>query len=325
MLALFKKNAFFSVLLLIPYAFILHASAWFNRIPEPESANCWFYNRIRNGLGFSDHFEVFLSIFLIILHAIVLARITSKYKLNPEGQLFGSLLFILFCGFHHSTLSLNAVLFSNLFLTLGIYELFGIYLKKNASIQLYNFGLLTGIASLFYPPYFVFMLFGFIGIVILRGTRFKEFLQLTGGFINVYLLLYAFLFVFNLQSEFWNQQITGFFNPFIFSMKFINSGWVAFCLFFIFIIINLLHYQYFQSKRSIIVQKQYDLFFWALLVSLCSIFFVKITQVSHLIVLFTPLAFLTGMLLNRIKNPLLQETLHLFLVITSLFLQFQNW
>ena len=325
MLELFKKNAFFSIILLIPYAIILHASAWFTRIPESQSSNCWIYNKFITSFGLSYHFEIFFSILLIILHAVLIGRITSKYKLNQEGQLFGSLFFILFCGFHHSTIGLNATLVSNLFLTLAIYELFGIYLKKNASIQLYNFGFLIGVASLFYPPYFVFIFLGFIGIIILRGTRIKELVQLCGGFINVYLLIYALIYLLNLENEFWNQQVIGFFSPFIFSMKFSSIGWVAFCLLLMFIIFNLLQYQYFQSKRSIIVQKQYDLLFWALFVSLWSTFFLKIDQVSHLIVLFTPLALLSGMLLNRIKNPLLKETVHLFLMITSLFLQFQNW
>ncbi len=276
-------------------------------------------------LGISYRFEIFLSILIIFLHALVIGRITNKYKLNQEGQLFGSLFFIIFCGFHFSTLGLNATLIANLFLTLGIYELFGIYLKKNASIQLFNFGFLVGMASLFYPPYYVFLFLGLIGIVILRGTRIKEFLQLCGGFINVYLLIYAILYIFNVEHEFWNQQIAGFFSPFIFSMKISSIGWVAFSMIILFIILNVMQYQFFQSKRSIISQKQYDILFWALFVSLWSIFFLKIEQVHHLIVLFTPLALLSGMLLTKIKNPLLKETLHLFLVIASLFLQFQNW
>lgn len=325
MLELFKKNTFFSIILLIPYVIILHVAAWFTTNPKTPSTNCWIYNKLITSFGLSYHLEIFISIALILFQAILIGRITSKYKLNATGQLFGSLFFIIFCGFHYSTLGLNASLIANLFLTVGIYELFGIYLKKNAGIQLYNFGFVIGVASLFYPPYFVFIFLGFIGIIILRGTRFVEFLQLCGGFINLYLLAYAILYIFNLQSEFWNQQVIGFFSPFIFSMTFGKIGWVAFSFLFIFILFNLLQYQFLQSKRSIMVQKQNDLIFWALFVSLWSIFFFQVDQVNHLVVLFTPLSLLSGLLLTRIKNPLLQETLHLFLVIASLFLQFQNW
>jgi hypothetical protein len=325
LLELFKKNTFFSLLLLIPYAIILHAGAWFTQIPSTNSPNCWVYNKIVTGLELSYRIEIVLSVLLIIMQAVLIGRITSKYKLNSEGQLYGSLFFILFFGFHYSTLGLNAALIANLFLTFGVGELFGVYLRKNANIQLFNFGFLIGVASIFYVPYYVFLLLGLIGIVILRGTRFKELFQLLGGFINVYLLTYALLYAFNLQSEFWDQQIIGFFSPYIFPMKIVNMGWVALGLFTIFILIGLMNYQFFQSKRTIIVQKQYDLIYWMIFVSLWSIFFLKIDHIHHLIILFTPLSFLMGSLLTRLKNPLLMETLHLFLISTSLFLQFQNW
>jgi hypothetical protein len=325
LLELFKKNAFFSIMMLIPYTLILHVSSWFTSFPDPVTTHCWIYQQLIVQWNLSNNFEIFLSTFLILMHAVLLAHISSKYKLNNEGQLYASLFFILFCGFHHSTQSLNPSLIANLFLTFGVSELFGVYLKKNASIQLFNFGFLTGLASIFYPPYYVFILLGFIGIIILRGSRTREFLQLIGGFINVYLLAYAVLFIFNSEQSFWSQQVGGFFSPFIFSMQFSKYGWVTFGLLFMLVVINLMHYQYFKSKRSIVIQKQYDLIFWALFVSLFSTFFVRIDQIPHLMVLFTPLALLTGMLLNRIKNPLLKETLHLFIVITSLFLQFQNW
>lgn len=117
----------------------------------------------------------------------------------------------------------------------------------------------------------------------------------------------------------------GFFKPFIFSMKFGSQGWIAFSLLFIFILLNLIQYPFFQFKRSIMAQKQFDLLFWTLLICGFSILFLQIDQVNHLIILFSPLALLTGVLLTKPKNPLLQETIHLFLLLSSLFLQFQNW
>lgn len=73
------------------------------------------------------------------------------------------------------------------------------------------------------------------------------------------------------------------------------------------------------------VQKQFEILFWSLLICLFSILFLKIELINHLMILFTPLALLTGLLLTKLKNPLLKETIHLFFLIVSLFLQFQNW
>lgn len=311
--------------MLLPYTLILHAAGWLTRLPDNISTNCWIYAKLIRSLQLSYAFENILSVVFILIQAILIGRITSKYKLNPDGQLFGSLFFILFCGMNGSTLNLNATLIANLFLTLAIHELFGIYQKKNANISLFNFGFLIGIASLFYLPYYNFLLLGCIGIVIMRRTLLKEIFQITGGFINVYLLLFAILYILGQHSEFWDHQISGFFSPFIFSMNFQGKGWVIFGILFILLLIIISQYQYFQTKRSIIVQKLADLCFWTIFIGLWSFFFLKIQQVHHIIILFTPLALLSGMLLSKLKNPLIKETLHLFLVITALFLQFQNW
>lgn len=294
-------------------------------MPASYSENCWVFSKLFLSFGLSYQSETFLSIFFILTQAILIARLSSKYKLNPEGQVFASIIFIIFCGLHDATLGLNAALIANVFLILAIFEIFGIYLKKDVSIPLYNFGFFIGLASLLYPPYYVFIFLGFISIVILRGTRLREFLQIIGGFINVYLLVYVVLYLLNLEGEFWNKQISGFFEPYMLSMNYGDRGWLALILICLFMAICILNYQYFQTKRSMINQKQYDIIYWTLLISTFSIFFLEIDKVYHLTIFFTPLALLTGGLITRIKNPLIQETLHLFLVITALFLQFQNW
>ncbi|HEX5624980.1 MAG TPA: hypothetical protein VFX48_03105 [Saprospiraceae bacterium] len=325
MLELFKRNTFFSILLLIPYASILHIGSWLVPIPQTMSEQAWLYRHTLGQLPQTGTPGVLLSILLIVIQAGLLGRIVSQYKLNPDGQLFGSLFFILFCGFHFSTLSVNPVLFANVFFTFGINELFKLYARKSVALPLYNFGFFIGLAAAIYPAYYIYILLGVFGITVLRGIGIREVLQLIGGFLNVFALLFAVLYLLDLHQEYWNIQIAGYFSPYAFSMNIQGIGWVAFGLLILFLLICLGHYQFFQNKRGIQVQKQIDLLFWALLGSLLSLFFLEIDQVSHLTVLFTPLCLLCGLWITRFKNPLISETIHLFLVISSLFLQFQNW
>lgn len=325
LLELFKRNTFMGALLLIPYAMVLHASSWFNKVSCPVSESCWLFLKLFKELSENNAFNITSSLILIVLQALWIGRMVSRFKLTGEGQLFSSLFFILFCGFHFSTLCFGPVLLANFFFTLALPELFGIYLKKKPALALFNYGFLVGLASLFYPPYYIFLVLGLVGILVLRVYHLKEILQIVGGFFNVYFLLFVSLYYFNLQTEFWDVQIAGFFRPFIFSMKFGSIGWIAFALLFIFVLINLIQYPFFQFKRSIMAQKQFDLLFWAILISGFSILFLQIDQVNHLIILYSPLALLTGVLLTKPKNPLIQETIHLFLLLCSLFLQFQNW
>ncbi len=325
MLELFKRYTFMGIMLLIPYTLLLHASLWFNREPPAISENCWVFLKLFHTVLNDFSFTFFASFLLILFQAFWIGRMVSHFKLIGDGQLYCSLFFILFCGFHFSTISFGPVLLANLFLTLAIPELFGIYLKKKTALSLFNFGFFIGIASILYPPYYIFLILGLIGILILRVYQLKELMQILGGFLNVYFLALVCLYYFDLHTDFWKFQIEGFFSPFILSMKANSFGWIALSLLGFFIILCLIQYPFYQIKRSIVAQKQFDLLFWALLVSLFSILFMKVDQVSHLVILFTPLALLTGVLLTKAKNPLIRETIHLFLLLSSLFLQFQNW
>ncbi len=325
MLELFKRNTFFSLLLLVPYAFLMHAGAWLSGIQNPIFEQNWLFDLIYNYLALSKKTEIFFACVLIALQAIFIARVVSQFKLIPEGQLFPSIVFILLCGVHPQTLSLSAVMLANVFFCFSLIPLFSIYQKKKVPIPLFNFGFLIGVSSIFYPPYFILLFLGVVGLIVLRGFKLSEFFQLIGGFINLYLLYMFVLYLFNLHGAFYEKQISSFFSPYIFSYVYSSKGWVALTWLIILVLICLSSYNYFLLKKSIQHQKIFDLLFWCLLISLFSSFFIELRQISHLMILFVPLSILCGLLLTRLKNPLVLETLHLFLILASLFLQFQNW
>ncbi|MBK8954739.1 MAG: hypothetical protein IPM34_04180 [Saprospiraceae bacterium] len=325
MLEIFKKNTFISLVLLIPYAMVLHLSPWFTgRAIEVNDKN-WIFNKFIVSWISSGTTQLILSTILIVLTSLILAQIVSKFKLMPDAQLFPSLFYILYIGLHYRNLELSAMLVGNVFFSISLLELLKIYQKKQVPLTLFNFGFFVGIASLFYLPYFYYLLAGVIGLIILRGFKPRELFQILGGFANVYMLLMFALYLYNLHSEFYQFQIAGYFRPFIFSMQNVNEGWVMFGIIMASIIYALINYANIQIKKSIAVQKIYDILFWCLLISLFSIFFLRIDNPAHLILVLTPLSILCGLLFSRLKNPLIAETLHLFMIVISLFLQFQNW
>lgn len=325
MLELFKRNTFISILLLIPYALILHLSAWFIPAGPVEFNQDWFFELIFNKLTENYQYATVFSILIIVIQAIVIAVLVNKFRILNDGQLYPSLLFIILVGLSKQTLDLNPVLLANVFFTLALYQLFNIYQKKQAGLHLFNFGFLTGLSSLIYLPYYIMIVLGVLGLMLLRGFRPKEFLQLLGGFITLYLLMFSILYLADLHNVFYVEQICSYFNPYMFSMVFNSTGWITFGLVFSALLFCLINYSSFQIKLSILSQKLFDLLFWCLGISLLSIVFLVITRPEHLIILYTPLAILLGTLLLKLKNPLISETVHLFLILLCLFLQFQNW
>ncbi len=325
MLELFKRNTFFSLLLLVPYAFILHTGTWLSDVQNPVFKENWLFDIIYHALALRKQTEIFASCILIALQSILIARFVSQFKLVQEGQLFPSILFILLCGIHPQTLNLSAVMLANVFFCLSLNPIFSIYQKKHIALPLYNFGFLIGLSSLFYPPYFILFFLGVLGLILLRGFKPREFFQIIGGFLNVYILFLALLYILNQHVAFYEMQIEAFFSPYIFSYVISSKGWVAFSCMMAILLLCLSSYNFFLVKKSIQHQKIFDLLFWSLFISLFSTFFIELRQIAHLMILFVPVSILCGLLLTRLKNPLISETLHLFLILASLFLQFQNW
>jgi hypothetical protein len=325
LLELYKRNTFFSLLLLLPYALGLHLGPGFVVLPIETSDHNWMYNSMIQPWLPSGLYEWAFASGFIFVQAVAIAKLISDFRLNPAGELFPSLFFMLFCGTHQQTLAFGAIHLANFFFVLSLFQLFRCYQKKRAVQQLFNFGFLIGVASLFYPPYCAFLFLGLAGLFVLRAYKTREWLQMLGGFCSVYLLAFAALYVANLHVEFFNKQIAAHFSPYIFSMEISSKGWIAFGIIVFAVLVSLLHYGFFQVKRNIAQQKYYDLFFWCLLAAFLSILFQRIDNPGHLVLIITPLSVLCGLLLTRVKNPLVAETTHLFLVAISLFLQFQNW
>lgn len=326
MLEFFKRNTFFSLLLLIPYGAVLHIGPFLVQQDHYHTEQTWVFNQIfghwAQAGGMDTHV---LSILLICFQSGLIAFLVSKFKLLPEGQLFPSIIFILLIGIHPRSLEFQAILLSNVFLILAIFQLLQIYQKKKAAIYLFNFGAFVAVATLFYTPNIFFLINGLIGLIILRGFKPRELFQLLGGFGNVFLLSFLILYILHWDNLFFEKQFTAVFSPFIFSMKFQNYGWVALGIILLLIILSISQYSFFQLKRNIAVQKIFDLMFWWLLAGFISICFVRIDNPAHMITIMPPLAILCGTLLTKVKNPLIAETIHLFLVMICLFLQFQSW
>ena len=325
LLQFFKKNLIFNSLFLLPYAFILHLGAWLKRIEISNTEQNWIYQKTIGALKLSYETNIVISTVFVFILALIINNITRRYKLNSDGQLFPGVVFILFTGLSVDFLYLNPALISSLFILIAIDQSFAIYNSKYPGGKLFNVGFLIGITSLFYLPNFYLLIYGVMAIIILKGFTIKYLFQLLFGFINSYFLCFVVCYLFNTHSEFYKIQIGQWFSPYILHIFNRDSAWISLSILLVYMLWCLVQFDFFQTKRVVLIQKYYSLFFWCCLVSFISLLFMKINHHYHLMILIVPLGFLVGLLLTKIKNQLLAETLHLFMVVLALFLQFQNW
>lgn len=325
MLQLFRKNISINILLLLPYIFIIHGGRFFINHEQNSLQHSWLFNSLIKWTGLSEPVMFYLSHLLIFIQAIILTHLCNRIKVVPEGQLFPALLFIILTGFHTSIFGLSGILVANLFFILAIQSICSIYLIKNASLTLFNFGMYIGLASIFYAPYIWMLLLGIFGLTVFRGFILKEFLQILTGTGTVFYLFNSYLYLKGSSSVFWQDQILDFFSPYIFSMVFNSKGMVALALILFLFVFIFIKFNIIQVKAQIAAQKFFDFLFWICLCSFFSILFCKMDTIGHIIILITPLSIFLSVVLSRVKNELLAETTHLFFALLALFLQLQNW
>lgn len=324
-LQLFRKYLIFNVVLLIPYAFILHLGLWFRYSKVPVNDKDWVYNKLAVWIGMQGDYHFTWSLLLISAQAILISMLVNKFKLNPDGQLFPGLVFIILSSMHPMTAGASPAMLANLLLIPGLAQVMNIYIKKQVGLNLFNFGFLTGLASLLYLPSLWFLFSGVMALILLRGFVFREFLQILAGFFNVWFLVFAWIYYSGQESEFYQVQIKAYLSPYILNFSSNYKGWISGVVIFLLFSLSLIQYNSFRIKKSVIVQKYYDLMFWLGFNCLLSIFFMRVENLSHLVFWITPSCVLLSLLLTRIKNPLVSETLHLIFALAALFLQIQNW
>lgn len=325
MLSLFRRNILLYSLLLIPYIFILHGGRLLINHSQAKLSYTWAFDSLIHWFAISEQASFYVSHILILIQAVLLTVISSRIKLIPDGQLFPALAFIILTGFHSSIFSLHAILFANLFFILAVYSMSSIYLLKQATLTLFNFGFFIGLASIFYPPYIWMLFLGIFGLTVYRGFNGKEFLQLLSGFVSVLFLFFSILYLKKDFNIYWNNQIREFYNFYILSMKFSMKGWVAFGLILLLFLFSFVRFNILQLKAQIGIQKTMDFLFWTSFIGLFTVFFVRIESIAHIIVLITPLSIFLAIIVAKIKNELMAETIHLFFALLALFLQLQNW
>ncbi|MEP7196761.1 MAG: hypothetical protein ABI851_09580 [Saprospiraceae bacterium] len=325
MLQLFRRNMIFNNLLLLPYILVVHGGRFIINYGQDSLENSWLFDLLISRLHIGSQESYYLSIIFIFFEATLINVLVNKNKINPEGQLFPGLIFIILTGFHPMLFAFSPILIANLFFILGLLSMVSTYLMKNASLSIFNYGFYIGLATVFYSPYSWMILLGIIGLTVFRGLSIREFMQMISGFMVVFFLFYFLLYLSNTSSLYNKSQIFDFFRPYIFSLSYNGKGLIAFLIIFFLFIISFIRFVILQVKSSISTQKIYYFLFWISFFSMLTLCFSHITSLGHLIILISPLCIFLGIILSRIKNELLSETLHLFFALFALFLQLQNW
>lgn len=324
MIQVFRKNWFVFTLLLFPYALVTRIWAFFD-IPDwpyDTTSLSLVYQYFEQFFPKTYYWNVLLATVLVFINAVQINNIVIKNRISRDINLYSGMAFILLSSFHKDMFWLSPQLISLSFLLAAMSNVFRIYQRPKSAIYIFNTGFFTGLATLFYFPYSLFIFFAVIAIIILRKFVIREIIQLLVGFILVFFFLAFILF--------WNDQSFNFYEIFLkqfkwsFSFSFYQlNEWIILALSVLMIFVSISNYRKFTIKKSIQSQKKVNLFYWFMLFGFITLPFVPTIFIfPSLLIIYISFAVFIGMFMTRTKNEAALELLHLFLLFFIIFSHF---
>lgn len=306
---------------LLLYAVIVRGSVFMNSETVPLSQPGIFSELLYQWISPYSTEGFVLATVLVCIQAIIINFVVGKNRIAKEISLLPGMFYVLLSSAFSEFLHLSPLILANTFYIIVLMELFSTYRKHSAAAAIFNIGLWTGVASLFYGSYFFLFILGMAGLGILRSFKLKEQLMAISGLLTPYILTGTYFFLTDQFSDFWQKQMRD-------SFGFLDLEGAPDLVFYIkmgllglMIATFILSYNNYTKKKNIQQQKYTNVLFTGLLLSTLPFFFQANIHLDHLLIL-TPTA---GILLSfnfQNARSSMAESAHLLLLIGLLVLQF---
>jgi len=320
-LSFFRTNQLLASSLLLIYGLVLHLAAFY--VPDtwqPAGYGVlgdWTYRWI-DPKSIGAHILV---VILLFIQGTTLNVIDFSNKLSRDFTLFPGVFLVLLASMAPSFLHLAPHHFANCFLLFSLAEVMKVYRKTRVADHLFNAGFYIGIASLWVPSYWVFLLFLFFGLNVLRSFSVRERLVVSSGFLVVWFLMGTVYFLMDRLPEFMDHQIwSGFVFWDVGALSFFS--WFHLGILGLILFMALFRYNQIMQKRIMQAQKKIDLFYWVLLFGGISVLVQPSASETHALVIIPALGILTGMQFAKMERRT-AELMHFFLFMVALFFQWR--
>ena len=321
MLTIFRTNQPFANILLLLYLALVRASTFIHPmsfVPKSQGVlTQWMYAELAP-TSLSGQIAAFV---LVFIQAVFINITMSRYRVSTELSLLPGLFYCLMTSMIPEFMMLSPILLANTFLILAFFYLCDIYKNNLATSMIFDVGLWIGVACLFHFSFILFILWGIIGLGILRGLRPKELLMILIGIVVPFFLFAVYLF--------WTDRLSMFPLHFTENFGFLNfiknsnqTGYVKIAVMLLLVLITLFSSGQFFIRRNISAQKYISIIYWMLLMGGLTILIQKGVDVNHLLILSVPLSILLSMLFQRI-GPATAEVLHMLLLVVAMLFQYQ--
>jgi Family of unknown function (DUF6427) len=200
LIATFKKNNPSGKILLFLYAIVVKFPLFFgsNKIQSLSTDGILykFFGNVINTIGasFSPIYGL-VTFSLLLFQALQINKICIEQKLHKQNNYLTGMSYLLITSLFPEWFSLSAPLVVNTLILVAFGKICTLYYNSNPKTNLFNIGLIIGIASFISFPSILFLILAIVGIFIARPFNIKEWIIVFIG-ITVPLYLFAgYLFI----------------------------------------------------------------------------------------------------------------------------------
>lgn len=324
MLNFFRTNQLLFSVLLIFYAAILHLVVFIEPIKWEPISYGYFSGLLYDWIGFNGLIPDLIVIFLLFIQATAINSLVATHRLDDTITLFPGLFYILIASALPRFLHLSPLHLANTFYLIALMELFKVYKKPFAAENIFNVGFWISVGSLFYCSYAVFIIWGIIGLNILRAFNLQELLMLLIGAFVPYILSSTYVFWVDQWDIFFKRQFVtsiGFLD-----FRFVNEPETYLKIIFVdlFLLVAIFSYNLYNYKKNIQVQKKFTVLYWGLFFSAFTLFFQAGIQNDHLLILVLPLGIMLSINFTNMSRRW-AEIIHLFILLIIFIFQYQQY
>lgn len=253
-----------------------------------------------------------LSAVVCFVQALLINGLINEHKLAARKSYAGGLIFIIFSSFFKQMLVLSAPQLAFTFIILATQKLFRLIKKEKMYGDVFDVGFLIALASLFYYPAFIYVLFAYIGMGTVRAFSYREWMAVLLGFVAPMLLAFTAYF-------FTDSHPGGIMPQSVFShLTLTPIEWGQVAAFLLCAVASFVLLPAFLYSSLIQVRKFTTLLFVAFFIGLLTFFIQPHVNMAHVVMLCMSVAVVCTLILLQIKNSIVSEVIHLMLILLVL-------
>jgi hypothetical protein len=305
---IFGSNSIFSLVILILLTIVLWSRMLFSNIfitsYIPASP---FYNQLCTLLGNMNIIAFFLCIGMVIFQALLLNNILIENELLPRKTYMAAFLYVLYISSFRDIVVFHPVLIAFLLLSAALFNLMKLYDRKEGYSLVFNIAFFVSLASLFYFPAIVFILFIWACFIVYRLFSWREW------FISILGLLLPYLFLGTYY--FWTERLQEKIAEYEQAFSVINfhelspsfSAWIILgfsalmILFSVFRILRLI------NEKAIRIRKQLAIILWLFVISYLAMTLSPHYRIFGFLSLVAPLSVLVSVYIASVRKELRSE------------------